>query len=204
MFQFIRHGKTKEERFWEWFEKNEERYYELRPDSPDLEALISQVHKQIQKVHRHLCCELGPHESQARTFFISAGGVAEAFGAVEALHAKAPALARWNFVKFKQRKAGRLQVKIMDKVYSDESITYELLRADGSKAGIRLFFDDFDPDYHRAYATVGFLFLDSLLGEYDVATRLSHIDFLPKAQGSPEAMKPLHVLPEEFDRWRFE
>jgi hypothetical protein len=202
MFGFIRNGKTKERRFWDWFEEHEQRYYTLQLDSPDLQRAMARVTRQMRKVHPELCCEFALADSGPRTFFLSAGGVKDAFPAVESLYAQAPPLERWKIERYKPRKSGKLKLQVMGRDYCDETVCFHLFEEEGNKVGIHLFFEEYDRRLSKLYATIGFLFLDSLLGEYDVATYLGEITFLSKQETDAQGLQPLRCLPEAFDRWK--
>ena len=69
---------------------------------------------------------------------------------------------------------------------------------DGDKLGLTVFFDIPSP-LPRELIGAGFILLDTVLGEFDVETGISHIEF---AAGRPAEAKPLSVLAEEYDAFR--
>jgi hypothetical protein len=60
------------------------------------------------------------------------------------------------------------------------------------------------PGYNEAeqdtYASIGYLFLDQALGEFDVETRVGQIDFEATSEHHTEA-KPLRELPALVDAY---
>ncbi|MBM4256266.1 MAG: hypothetical protein FJ147_10250 [Deltaproteobacteria bacterium] len=98
--------------FWQWFAQHEEALLRLSPESPDVQDWVDRIHQKLQSIEPHLGCELSLAAEPKREFFLSAGGIEEGFPWVEAVHAAAPQLTRWNIVKFKQRKgrAGVIQL----------------------------------------------------------------------------------------------
>ena len=75
------------------------------------------------------------------------------------------------------------------------------LEPDGAKAAITLYIEGYDVAKHNLFASVGFLFLDNCLGEYDVATKVGFIEFKPAAEPSKLEKKPLSELAATFDRF---
>ena len=73
------------------------------------------------------------------------------------------------------------------------------IEPDGAKAGVTLFMDGYTQEKHNLYGSVGFLYLDNCLGEYDVATKAGFIEFKPADAPSPLEKKPLSELTAAFD-----
>ena len=92
---------SNEEAFWKWFVTNEPRLFAFESNQ---EAVFNALNKQLERVNGDLTFEFGPVRNGKREFVISAGGIKTAFPAVEALYAKAPALPRWIWVKFRPRR----------------------------------------------------------------------------------------------------
>ena len=59
---------------------------------------------------------------------------------------------------------------------------------------------DEDRKFHQ---DIGFLFLDHILGEHDVETRVGFIEFVPASDDRADDASPLADLPAQFD-WYFE
>src|SRR5690606_22854080 len=92
---------SKEDRFWNWFLKNQETYY-AEVDNLDLrEKLFDNLTTHLVKVHPDLVFEFSPiRESGVREFIISTDGIKAAFPLVEKLVAKAP-------TRSEERRVGR-------------------------------------------------------------------------------------------------
>jgi hypothetical protein len=161
---------------------------------------VDRIQEKLQSIDSHLGCELLLGSGPKRDLFLSAGGIEEGFPWVEALYAAAPQFARWNIMKFKQRKGRAGVVRLEGLTFSDENVFFRMF-ADRGKIGIHLFFAEFDPRLFQVFGEVGFIFLDRLLGEFDVAMKVGEIDFVALTNGNPRELRPLKELPDAFDHW---
>lgn len=125
-----------------------------------------------------------------------------AFPSVAAVTAAAPRLKNWKITAFRPRRdvdqTDPLQkIEFQGKVVDARNVQFTLLD-NGQIAGIYLFipgFKDGDKDLQQ----IAYLLLDSLLGEYDVETKLGLIEiFSPEAKTQWERY-PLSALPKAFD-----
>jgi hypothetical protein len=183
--------------FWKWFTTNDARLFAVETDQP---AIFDEVSKQLSLVNKDLTFELGPVQDGKREFVISAGGIASAFPAVEALYSKAPSLSRWEWVKFRPRRLplsdlqyGTTQVKVDDVRY--------LLAKDGNKVGIMLFFDGYSEKEKDNYDQLSYLFLDEALGEYAIETQVGFIEAQSRSSAFYSKSSPLRQLPIQFDNY---
>ncbi|WP_406660698.1 hypothetical protein V7O66_12775 [Methanolobus sp. ZRKC3] len=80
--------KSKEQKFWSWFLKNEERLLNFEQDQ---DVIFREMHSQLQQVDQDLVFEFGSTlDNGGREFVLSAGGIESTFLVVEALHSAAP------------------------------------------------------------------------------------------------------------------
>ena len=75
------------------------------------------------------------------------------------------------------------------------------IEADGDKAGITLFMEGYEPGQHNTFGSIGFLFLDNCLGEYDVETKVGFVRFKTADKPSKLAKQPISELAETFDKF---
>jgi hypothetical protein len=192
-------GGDKETKFWKWFVHNEARLFvELDPNNPKLDSAIEELHSRLRKVQKHLVCEVMLAEPK-KILALSPKGIRAGIPLVESLHAKAPSLPRWEIVKFKQRKPHNEDFKIR---FADRELTSDAVRyrftAQKDRVGIELLFAGYEEQFLDVYQNVGFIMLDSMLGEYDVMTKVGAIDFLPLPEGS-DHYPPISNLAMDFD-----
>jgi hypothetical protein len=145
-----------------------------------------------------LTFELGPLRDGTRDFVISAGGLKSAFAAVEALADAAPALPRWNVIKFRPRRLPIMELTYASKTVKPEDVEFCLL-SNGRELGINLFFDGYSEDEASIWGQIGYLLLDEALGEHDVEAKVGPIRFFPFDAHPDAARYPLPDLPAMFD-----
>lgn len=203
MFQklFSRNREPKEQVFWRWFAENSATYLRFEPGAPNQSAVLNQLGKQLERVNRHLKFEIGlKPDSAGRELVISADGRQEAFPAVQALVAAAPALPDWEITAFRQRQnLGDVSLQIEGVEYSPESLWFTL-RPEGEVIGVDLYLKGVADPTSEATLMVCFLMLDIALGEYDVETRVGTINpMLAPHDPETQGLKPFLTFPEEFD-----
>lgn len=187
---------SKEKRFWTWFQKNEEMLYsfEMNP-----EQAFTQLSAQLGKVDENLAFLFGPpNEDGTREFILSANGIAASFPAVEALHGAAPDLPRWTFGKFRPRLEPPEHISLEGRTLMSDDISYRMYE-DGEKVGFLIFMEGLSEQEISLFQHIGFLFLDHILGEYDVGTRVGFIEFLPATDDRAAGASPLTDLADQFD-----
>lgn len=197
-FALFSFGETQssEAGFWAWFEKNEAKLFEFERNQ---EVAFGKLKAEMAKVHPDLTFEFGPVEEGRREFVISADGLRDAFPAVESLHASAPHLSRWTFVKFRPRRLpmavhlGYLQLEP-----SDVEVAVE---ADGDKAGFTVFVRGYNDARRKEFAQAAFLMLDQAIGEYDMETKVGFIEVKSFEQESSYQRHSLEKLSKMFDEF---
>lgn len=190
--------KSKEQKFWSWFQKNENRLMNFEKEQ---DAVFKELHSQLMQVNQDVVFEFGSLVNGKREFVLSADGIDSAFPAVEKLYSAAPQMDKWAVVKFRPRRDP------CDLVYGGKKINVEdicyLLIKDHTpdKVGIILFFNDFTEAEHDLWLGVGFLFLDQTLGEYDVATKLGNILVTSHQSEHFANSHPLKELAKDMDSY---
>jgi len=182
------------ESFWNWFLANRER---LHGGAYDDEALLDEVADALHLVDARLAFEIGPPEP-VREFVISADGLKDVFPSVVSLVSAAPNIPQWKINAFRPRRTLLPSVELNGCIVEPEDVLFSLLN-NGEIAGIHPFL----PNFHAENVTlqqIGYLLLDSALGEFDVEMNLGLIKMLDVS--SPEEFKryPFSELPEMFDR----
>lgn len=155
----------------------------------------------MEKVNPDLTFEFSPvKQNGKREFVISAGGIKQAFPSVESLHAAAPSLKRWEFIKYRPRRNPIHDLNYADKSVAAKDVHYKMYK-DAEKVGIVLFLDGYDEQQREIYGNIGYLFLDEALGEYDVETKVGFIEFRSRESELFQGAHPLSELAESFDEY---
>jgi hypothetical protein len=186
-----------EEKFWQWFARHEAELFDFERDQ---ERIFDELSDELQKVDRDITFEFGrkddPKEG-VREFVVSAGGIRRAFSAVQTLVSAAPTLDHWQVTAFRPRRVPCI-VELGEKRVDPEDVQFSLLD-NGTVVGIYLFIPGFRDD-DISFKEIGYLLLDSSLGEYDVETRVGLIEMLSPETQTGGDRYPLAQLPTLFDR----
>lgn len=185
---------TPEDAFWAWFISHQEQVAKIKTAG---EPIADQLAAELHKLGPQLTFEVGV-ASKPKEIIISADGIVEAFPTVKKIVAAAPKIPGWKVVAFRPRKPmTEVQVGKHGKL-STAMMTFRLLRpiVSGAKVDIAIYVKDRPIDDETKLGA--YLLLDSLLGEYDVETRLGQIDLLP-GKDAPKGTKPMLELPGLVD-----
>lgn len=188
--------KSRENKFWEWFELNDEMLFNFEDAQNEV---FRKLGRQLKKVHGDLTFEFGPKEDNGkREFVLSAGGIKSAFPAVESLFSKAPESRLFSFIKFRPRRNIATKISFGGVAVNHNQVTYQLVKNEG-KIGILLFFENYDKKKKDQFDTIGFLILDIALGEYDTEIKVGIIQFSGQDSEYFDGSKQLISLPDDFD-----
>lgn len=184
--------------FWNWFDKEKNEFYYFENNQ---RVLFEQVTEKLKQFHKELTFQFSPvREDGKREFCISAGGIKEAFPAVIKLVKEAPVFSEWEITAFRQRVPGNdIQIEMGDLKLGYGDIYFRFME-DGDKLALQLNIKNFKQNDNRLLSAV-FILLDALIGEYDMETRISSIDWEvldPKALGELMPLVELRVLVDEL------
>ncbi len=190
---------NKEDKFWNWFVKNQETYYNQTENNEIREKIFDELSNKLKEVNPDLVFEFSPKRANGiRELTISADGIREAFPAVESLIKKSPELKNWKFNAFRQRTRGNdfeIQYGDLKIGYSD---IYFKSKKDNGKLNIQLNIRDFNGKAQTQNAI--YILLDNLLGEYDVETKIGGIDWVKLDENNKENLKPFIELRDAIDK----
>lgn len=169
--------KSKEEKFWEWFSKNQSTYYSDIENKEYQGRFFNELSTELQKINPELVFDFIPiHKNGIREFTISAEGAKKIFPIVTELINQAPKLKNWQFNAFRQRIPGdNFSIKYDDIEigYSDIYFRYS---KDVDKIGVELNIRDYDGEGETQNAI--YILLDGLIGEYDVTMGIGWIEWV--------------------------
>lgn len=186
------------ENFWKWFQKNSEVIFYFEKNQ---EKVFDNLSTALSKVDPELTFEFSSLQKNGkREFIISANGMKSSFSSVESLFDTAPILKKWKIIKFKQRHPKSTYLSYEGTSMNHTDVFYNLYNDEG-KLGIILFFDNYNQAEYEKYVSIGFLLLDQILGEYDVATKLGFIEFHNKKSKYFEGARSLNKLALQVDSY---
>lgn len=189
--------KKKEDKFWEWFNKNENRIYDFELNQ---NHIFDELHNELRKVDDGLVFEFGPKRNdEKREFAISADGILKFFPSVEKLFEKKPNLLKFDVKKFRQRKGSGFSIRVEDIIIDPKDIKFLIKESDDFKIDIALFLGKSNEINEETRIQIGFLFLDDMLGEYDVSTKVGGIIFKSTDDKLYDSALEFEYLAENFD-----
>lgn len=196
MFDKLFAGNKKKE-FWKWFTKNQQELFHFENNQ---DTLFNELSSKLKSVNENLVFEFSPiRKDGIREFSISADGIKKAFPFVIELIELAPDLINWEFYAFRQRVPGdNIEINFgrgIKMCYSDIFFRYG---EDEEKIGIELNIRNYDPAI-SAFKSAAFVLLDGLVGEYDMETRISWIDFVGLDEDNIDKLYPLVYLRDLVD-----
>jgi len=189
---------SKEDKFWNWFVKNEQIYYHQIENLEVRESIFNDLSNRLFKIHSDLAFEFSPiHENGIREFTISAEGLKEQFSIVEKLIDKAPSMEKWKFNAFRQRIPGDDMTIEYDNFkigYAD--LFFRFTEMDNI-LGIELSIRNFKDDGETKNAI--YILLDGLIGEYDVTMGIDWIEWIKLDESIIEDLYPITDLRTVLD-----
>lgn len=172
--------RRKAQAFWDWFSGAAE---QLARDHDAVvagkagpEPLIEPVAKRLNAYHKGLAHEIGQDADGVYDLVISANGIKDRIDAVTALVRAAPDIDGWKVTAFRPRKAGGdFLLRMGGEEFHAENVFYRLGETSGGLCDIEILFGaGFDaPD--GALIGPAFLIMDSVIGEYDVMTKIGQV-----------------------------
>jgi hypothetical protein len=187
---------SNEEIFWNWFCENEDELFDFERNQ---EATLDRLDDALHKVDPDLTFEFGPKKDARREFIISAGGLKRAFPSVVRLSDASPKLRRFSVIAFRPRRKTINDIELSGLKIRSSQVFFGFIKDnDPSKVGVLLFIPGYVREDSR-YGQVGYLFLDEALGEYEMETKVGHIEMLPHESNYFEGSRPIKQMAEQFD-----
>jgi hypothetical protein len=189
---------TNEERFWNWFSKNSDRYLHFENNR---DRLFLALKTELGKINPNLVFEFSNKlEDGSREFVISADGIKRSFPAVMNLVNQAPELRDWKIITFRQPHKDVEQVSYEGLSVSLSDIFFFYTK-DNGKVELQLHMRDFyeSPEW----TGISFILLDTVLGEFDSSMYISGIDKRLLIEEEISNLIPIQNLPEILLAYKF-
>ncbi|MCG2614036.1 hypothetical protein LZZ85_07075 [Terrimonas sp. NA20] len=182
------------EQFWKWFSKNESR---LRAFESDPDKYLMELLEQSRKIKRGLAIELEPPKNGIINMTVSADGNVELFALVTEVVSRSPAIKGWKFIAFRQRMPSSVVKEMNMKVgplLLEPSKMKFLPVVEHGKLNVIIYADGVTAENYEQIAYAGLILLDSVLGEYDAATKVEAFDFRTLPEKGREGPVPQPFL----------
>lgn len=163
--------KSKEEKFWEWFLKNDTLLFNFEENQ---EATFSELNNALRKVHKDLTFVFGPIISNRREFIVSADGFASLIPFVAKLVHSAPKMNNWTVLAFRPAQDGPCNIELNGIKVTDKDLKFDFLDEINNRIGLNIHAKG-DENNRANYEMAVFIFLDHYIGEYDVMTKVGQI-----------------------------
>jgi hypothetical protein len=166
---------TKAATFWNWFSDHRIALEDFINDPNRDYAIYHLLTDELQKFSELLYPEITVKDDKY-ILIITPNGISEGIEPTREIVAAAPPFNNWEFVRFRQPMD---DVSLEQEGLQYESDQIEILpQLDGEedKVNIMVFIRNMNKD-PRAYQTLAFLYMDHILGEFNVITKVGYIDF---------------------------
>ena len=177
MFNFLtRKNKSPEEKFWDWFLKNKNGLEKFISSEIYDYSLYNKLTHNLQKYNSNLFPELTMTENDEFVFIITPDGIPNGVLPTQKLYDKKPEISNWIIEKFRQP-TNEIGLDFSGIEYSTSDIKIEhYVDYEREKVDIRLFIKEFEKTDKR-YETLGWLYIDHILGEYNTITKVGSVLF---------------------------
>lgn len=183
--------KSVQDKFWEWFAKNNQEYFYFERNQ---DYLFNKLQSELSKVHPDLVFEFSPiFEGGTREFIVSADGIKSVFPVVIDLVSKAPQLDKWNVIAFRQPHNTISRITYENLTVNFDDVFFRYGKDYGQIAlelNIRSFYESAE------WTGATFILLDTLLGEYHTEMSISSIDKKILNEEELDVLYPITDLPE--------
>jgi hypothetical protein len=197
---------NKEGIFWNWFKKNNSKYYYLNliKDLVEKEKLLDEFLKQLHNYCDKLYFEIGGFPNQPQELIISAEGNKNYFDKVEALVKAAPKINDWQIIAFKPPMGVDFTTEYGGVKLNVHEIWFlPLENGDDPQAlGLRIYLPNYNAEQENVFIEGCYQVLDGILGEKTVTLDIQHVE-VDKLPIKPEE-KGLIELSElqKYISWR--
>jgi len=197
---------TEEEKFWEWFKKNNSKYYFLNQilDEPKKEELLDDFLRHLHEYCNSLFFEIGGIPKEGQELIITAGGNKEYFAKAEQLVSKAPKIDEWEIKALKPPMGIDFVSRYEGVELNPNEIWFLPLdnEEDPKSLGLRICLENYDPKNEELYLNASYQLLDTILGERSAALDISYVEVDRLSQNpKKEGLIELSDLPQ-YIAWR--
>lgn len=169
--------KDNKTKFWNWFLKNQSKLEEfIRTKNSDY-SIYNKLTKRLKKFDELLFPEITIDKDNDYVLIITPDGISKGINSTKEIVAAAPKIENWKIKKFRQPSdTFTTNFNGLEFDYEDIKI-WRVFNLEREKVDIAVLIKDFDKNDTR-FMNLGFLYLDHILGEFNVMTRVGAIEFM--------------------------
>lgn len=177
MFSFLtRNNKSPEQKFWDWFLKNKNGLEKFISSEINDYSLYNKLTIKLQKYNSNLLPELTITEKDEFVLIITPDGIPDGVKPTQKLFDEKPKISNWIIKKFRQP-IDKIELNLNGIEFSTSDIKIEhYVDFEREKVDIRVFIKNFDKTDKR-YETLGWLYIDHIIGEYNTITKVGSVLF---------------------------
>lgn len=192
---------SKEDKFWTWFQKNEDKIFEFEKDQ---ESIFDEISAKLNAYKSDVVFEFSMVKDGKREFVISADGLKDNLSAVEKLASAAPKMKRWEVIAFRPRMNDYAEMEL---VYAGKDLSPAKLwiyyRVKDGHFDLIIYHPEFTEEEKNLFVSGSYILLDTAIGEYDVVTGIRYIDHQRLPENPQEiGLIPFSELREVFDAYK--
>ena len=159
--------------FIDFFIKNEDDIYKI---SNWKEEIFNKLYLKLQQVDENLSFEISwINENQKREFIISANWIKKLIPIVEEIYNMLKNSEKFEIIKFRQKLEPPKEMTYNSTTLSAQDLFFELFQWDEWKAELNIYIKNFDNS--EDIMNICFLYLDHIIWEYNVMTKIWWIEF---------------------------
>ncbi len=160
--------------FWDWFQSKKAEIEEFIISDTDDYSIYEELTDKLNNYNTFVIPELTRDTDDNNVLILSCDGKVEGIPFVERLYESAPIVEKWRFQKY------RAPGQVRELTYQGLEFRSNDIKArytfEGQYYDIELFIKGYD-DTDDRYKGLAFLYLDHMVGEYNVMTKIGKIEF---------------------------
>lgn len=173
-------------------------------DMHHVQELMSQYEDQLKTIDSNLTFHFERNEMNEQIEMVfGCDGYPQSIASVLTLVQAAPSLHGIQVVAFNPRHEQTPElIRVADLSFNLDDIFYQI-RLESQELHLSVYIDNFTQERENPTVEAAMIFLDAILGEFDMMTRVTTLNFYPKPS-SPEdyGLKSMRYLRDEFDQRR--
>jgi Family of unknown function (DUF695) len=189
--------------FWAWFQQHEKGFFKTIKEHNNVdENCLSLIVEKLQLLNENFYAQVGMADDNTADLVITTDGNIMNFVFVDEILATAPKLNNWVYTNLKQATSFEASISMYGYDFDAETISfYSNPKKDyPDEIDITLVHKNYNEDNKEKITTGTFLFLDTILGEFEAATLIDSVDVKGLEKNNPELI-PIDKL-QDFLRWR--
>ncbi len=194
--------------FWNWFKKNEAKFYFLNQIENPLEKenILDAFEKKLHQYCNHFSFEIGGFPNGIQELIISSNGNSKYFEKIVNFISEAPEIPNWNIIAFKQPNYEDFTTELKEiKVNANETWFTPLSNPKHPKdLGLRIAFNNYDLKKRDLFERIARIILETRLGEVNFSY-VKYIDTigLPNTQANQDDYFEFESITDYFS-WYFD